>query len=99
MAHVLVLPSTPPLIHRISESDARIRIGESERAAGAEVSEGPRARTEPALGHGELEPEPEPCRSLQHDVVAVHVLRARERDDLRREHVRPPTRPLPASAE
>jgi len=45
------------------------------------------ARTEPALGHRELKAETEARRALEHDVVAVHLLHARARDDLRGEHV------------
>jgi len=48
VADVLVLPSAPPLVHRVAERDARVGIGESERAPGAEVSEGTRVRAEPA---------------------------------------------------
>ena len=86
MADVLVLPSAAPLVHRVAEGDAPVGIGESERASGAEMSESARVRTEPALGHHELEPEPEARGALQDDVVAVHLLFARAGDGLRREH-------------
>src|SRR3990170_3915450 len=65
MAHVLVLPPCPALVHRVGEGDVGIRIGEPERAAGAEVPEGAGARTEPALRHGELEAETEARRPLE----------------------------------
>src|SRR5258705_107183 len=49
MAHVLVLPARAALVHRVGEGDVCVGIGEPERSAGAEVAEGPRARTEAAL--------------------------------------------------
>ena len=59
MTNVLVLPSAAPLIHGVGEGDPCVGIGESERAAGAKVAERARVGTERALGHRELEPEPE----------------------------------------
>src|SRR5712692_326923 len=35
MAHVLVLPASTALVHRVGEGDVHVRIGEPERAAGA----------------------------------------------------------------
>src|SRR3990172_7350300 len=74
MAHVLVLPPCAALVHRVGEGDVGIRIGEPERAAGAEVPEGAGARTEPALRHGELEAETEAHRPLENYVFPVDPL-------------------------
>src|SRR3972149_953550 len=74
MAHVLVLPPCAALVHRVGEGDVGIRIGEPERAAGAEVPEGAGARTEPAARHGELEAETEARRPLENYIFPVHLL-------------------------
>ena len=69
MAHVLVLPTLPALVHGLGEGELSIRIGEPERAAGAEVAEGARVRPEGALPHGELESEPEARRPLEDEIL------------------------------
>src|SRR5690242_19058617 len=65
MADVRVLPSAPGLVHRVAEGDARVGVGEPERAAGPEMSERARVRAEPPLGHRELKAEAEACRALE----------------------------------
>src|SRR5690348_18300283 len=86
MADVRVLPSAPELVHRVAEGDARVGVGEPERAAGPEMSERARVRAEPPLGHRELKAEAEACRALEHEIVAVHLLRARAGDGPGGEH-------------
>src|SRR5439155_26778529 len=81
--HVRVLPAGPPLVHRVPEGDSRVRVGKSERAAGAEVPEGSRARAETSLGHRELKSEPETRGPPQHHVLAIHLLDDCPRDDVR----------------
>lgn len=49
MTNVSVLPAAAPLVHRVAEGDARVGIGEPERAAGTEVPERARVGTERAL--------------------------------------------------
>src|SRR5262249_34386852 len=85
-AAVLVLPPASPLVHRVAERHPGVGIGEPERAAGAEVPEGARARAERALGHRELEPEAEARGAPQHEVLAMHWPGAGARDGLRRQH-------------
>ena len=80
MAHVLVLPALPALVHGVGEGDVSIGIGEPERAAGAEVAEGARVRPEGALPHGELESEPEARRPLEDEILPVHLLGNRHLD-------------------
>ena len=65
MAHVLVLPPGAALIHGIAEGNPRVGIGEAERAAGAEMTEGARARPQAPLGLRELKAETEACGPLQ----------------------------------
>src|SRR6266576_3174834 len=87
LAHVLVLPAGAPLVHDVAEGHVRVRVGEPERAAGAEVTERAPVRSERALGHRELEAEPEARGPLQYDVLSVHLRLARAGDGLPREHV------------
>src|SRR5436190_22949046 len=54
-----VLPSGFDRVHHVAERDTGGRVGEPERAAGAEVAEARRVRTERAVGASELEAEAE----------------------------------------
>ena len=70
---VAVLPTAASLIHDVAPADSSVGVGEGQRSAAAEVTEGARVGSERALGHRHLETGGEPRRPAEDAVDAIDL--------------------------